>query len=98
MNKIYNKGQGDTSVRIETQYKLNEAGAKQYVLDQIKELDSFDCSLETFHILFSRINGALLAFYHVGLIDIFNFEELKAKQAQSLSNFLDRLTAPKEQI
>lgn len=99
MQKTYNKGQGDISVRIETEYKLNEAGAKQYVLDCINEMDSYTGdSYAVFGLIDSRCSGALFALYSLGLIDVFNFEELKQKQALSYSRFLDRLTSPVEKI
>lgn len=99
MLKTYEKGQGDTSVRIETEYKLNEAGAKQYILDQIKVLDSFNpqnCIL--FDFKYHSVSGALLAFFSLGLIDVFDYEELSAKTLAAFKRYMDRVMSPVEQI
>ena len=99
--KIYDKVStgGDTSFRIETEYRLNEAGAKQYVLDQIKDLDSCGSnSLTTGALIDSRISGALFGLTALGLINIFDFEELKTTQSSSFNNFMQRLISPVEQI
>jgi hypothetical protein len=97
--KVYEKGRGDTSFRIETEYRLNEAGAKQYVLDQIKDLDSCGSnSLTTGALIDSRISGALFGLTALGLINIFDFEELKTTQSRSFNNFMQRLISPVEQI
>ena len=95
--RIYNKGQGDKSVRIETEYKLNEAGAKQYVLDRIQEMDNCN-EYQKFEFMYFRSTGALFAFFSVGLIDIFDFTQLEAKLALSFSRFADRFVSPVEKI
>lgn len=97
MQKTYNKGHVDTSVRIETEYKLNEAGAKQYVLDRIQEIDKCN-EYQKFEFMYFRSTGALFAFFSVGLIDIFDFTELETKLALSFSRFADRFVSPVEQI
>lgn len=99
MQKTYNKGQGDTSVRIETDYKLNEAGAKQYVIDRIKELDAFNKdNFLLFEMKYNRVVGASDSFFALGLIDIFNYEELTLKILSAYKRYCDRICSPVEQI
>ena len=99
MIRSYEKGTGDRSVRIETEYRCNEAGAKQYILDQIKLMDSYTGNqLDSFCMVDSRVTGALLALVSIGLIDVFDLDELKTKKSLSFNRFLDRLSSPVEQI
>ena len=99
MQNTYNKGQGDTSVRIETEYKLNEAGAKQYILDQIAELDSFNSDNQiTFHFKYHSVSGALRGFALLGLLDVFDYEELSMKILSAFKRYMDRLMSPEEKI
>jgi hypothetical protein len=97
MLKTYDKGQVDTSVRIQTEYKLNQAGANQYILDRIQEIDNCN-EYQKFEFMYFRSTGALFAFFSVGLIDIFDFTQLEAKLALSFSRFADRFVSPLEQI
>jgi hypothetical protein len=93
----YDKGTGDRSVRIETEYRCNEAGAKQYIQDCIKDMDVCN-EYKKFELMFSRVTGALLAFRSVGLIDIFDFNQLNSQLALSYSRFVDRFVSSIEQI
>ena len=90
---------GDTSFRIETEYRLNEAGAKQYVLDRIKKMDAYSGSdVDVNFFYYYEALGSLKAYFAVGLIDVFDYEDLLNKIALASSHFMQRLISPVEQI
>lgn len=81
------------------EYNNNPAGAEQYILDQINELDAHKGSdVNIYLMLDSRVTGCLHAFRSLGLIDIFALNDLTVKQSAAFSRFLGRITSPAEQI
>lgn len=95
--KVYEKGRGDTSFRIETEYRLNEAGAKQYVLDQISKLEAVDNKL-IFDSKTLSILGSIRTFTVFGLLTYFDVQDLFTELGRSQVLFLQRLLSPVEQI
>jgi hypothetical protein len=60
--KMYAKHQGKLpECRIEIEYRCNEAGAKQFVLDQLAHLDRFNGSPDIMNMHQLRITGQVEA-------------------------------------
>lgn len=82
-----------------TDYNNNPAGAKQYVLDRIREMDFCDNpNIHVFNLIDAKVSGSLNAFHAIGLIDVFEYQELGTKQALAYKRYFDRITSPSEQI
>ncbi len=97
--RTYPKHQGETSeCRIEIEYRCNEAGAKQFVLDQLAHLDRFNGSPDIMNMHQLRITGQVEALRAIGLINIFDFNELNMKLLQYSFAYNSRLLEIPEQI
>lgn len=85
----YDKGTGDRSVRIETEYRCNEAGAKQFINDELKKIESLVSQKSSFHLIHlhaSRFYGHLQVFSCFGLLSIFDFHQFKCELGELLIN------------
>lgn len=92
MVRSYEKGTGDRSVRIEKEYRLNEAGVKQYIQDRINRLNECDSStLEIHHFNCFEAQGAVMAFHAVGLIEIFDLNNYFEQISLSLGKYTRNL-------
>ncbi len=82
-----------------TDYNNNPAGAKQYVLDQIKNIDEyFGSDIDVHFFRYYEALGSLKAYFAIGLIDIFDYDELLTNIALASNRFMQRITSPVEQI
>lgn len=93
--KMYAKHQGETpECRIETEYRCNKAGAKQYVLNQIGNIDEYAGSdIDVHFFRYYEALGSLKAYFAVGLIDIFDYDELLTNIALASNRFMQRITS-----
>jgi hypothetical protein len=98
MLKTYEKCTGDDSLRIESEYRPNEAGAKQFVLDQLTALDRFNGSPDIMNMHQVRITGQIEALRAFGLINVFDFHDLNLKLLQYSFAYNSRLLEIPEQI
>lgn len=81
------------------EYNNNPAGAKQYVLDQIHKIDEYAGSEIDVHFFrYYEALGSLKAYFSVGLIDIFDYDELLTNIALASNRFMQRITSLQEQI
>ncbi|MFM7810793.1 MAG: hypothetical protein ACKO7M_03390 [Acinetobacter junii] len=80
-------------------YNNNPAGAKQYVLDQIDKIDEYAGSdIDVHFFRYYEALGSLKAYFAVGLIDIFDYDELLINIALASNRFMQRITSLQEQI
>lgn len=88
--QTYDKHQGKASdVRIEVEYKLNEAGAKQFINDEIKKIESLvnqKASSYLIQLHASRLYGHLQVLSCFGLLSIFDFHQFKCELGELLIN------------
>ena len=93
MIKTYDKNAGERSIRIEAEYRCNEAGAKQYIQDELKKLieliesptriNSYLLQMQA-----SRIYGHMQVLTSFGLLSIFDFHQFKCELGEMLINSL----------
>ncbi|HAV57166.1 MAG: hypothetical protein A2003_03095 [Acinetobacter sp. GWC1_38_13] len=80
-------------------YNNNPAGAKQYVLDQINNIDEyFGSDIDVHFFRYYEALGSLKAYFAVGLIDIFEYDQLLINIALASNRFMQRITSLQEQI
>ncbi len=82
-----------------TEYNNNSSGAKKYISDRIREMDFCDNpNIHVFNLIDAKVSGSLNAFHAIGLLDVFEYQELGTKQALAYKRYFDRITSPSEQI
>lgn len=91
MIRTYKKGAVDSSIRIESEYRCNEEGAKKFIQDELAKLHKLiESSVNSYLVQLhaSRLYGHMQVLSNFGLLSIFDFHEFKCQLGEVLINSL----------
>ena len=81
----------DLSWRPELEYRMNEAGAKEYINELLADIHQFNGPMDLYLLKDSRITGSIKGFNALGLVDIFTCNEYFQKQSFAFNSYKERL-------